>query len=101
MSRPKKEITINDLFSIIKKLDSRNVEIEKKIRANTKLIEALTDMIRKGIDNMVSRLTAIDEGQRDIMLRFDEVAYSFEVKKLARRIYTLERKIKKLETQKK
>ena len=128
MSKQKKEITNKDLLGFIKKLDSRITETAKslgtkissveknlsthikananQIRANADLIDSLAVMTKNGFDRVDKgfkivdqRLILLEQGQKDIKLRMNEVAYNFEVKEIARKVNTLDSRVKKLETQ--
>jgi predicted nucleic acid-binding Zn-ribbon protein len=105
MTKPKKEITNKDISKQISKLDSRISSVEKnferKFKANTELIEGLAVITKRGFDSLDQRLTTVEEGQKDIQLRLNEVAYAFEVKELFRKVNSLELKVKKLESQRK
>jgi hypothetical protein len=70
-------------------------------------IDNLADMVKQGFDHVSSeitglttgfnriekRLTVLEQGQEDIKLKLDNVAYRFELVELQRRVELLERKV--------
>ena len=54
--------------------------------------EELARMIKKGFDGVDKRLSTLEQGQENIKLRLDNVAYQFQVQSLHQRLKILEKK---------
>ncbi len=50
------------------------------------------DQVGEKLDSVDQRLTNLERGQENIVLRLDNVAYRFELNELDQRVDTLERK---------
>ncbi|MFH1413025.1 MAG: hypothetical protein ABIG10_03315 [bacterium] len=119
MANSKKEVTNNELYKLIKGMDSKitsntsliksNAELIKglgsKIKFNTDSIDNLAISVKEGFDSVDKRFDKIDQHLKmhdndldDIKLRFTEVAHTLEVKEIAYKVNVLELKVKKLET---
>ena len=76
----KKNITIND---VAKSLDDLAISVKEGFDEVSKSMKA-------GFETVNKRLTALETGQEDIKLRFDNVAYRFEIVVVQTRLHTLE-----------
>jgi hypothetical protein len=56
-------------------------------------LDALAEITQKGFERVDKRLTALEDGQEQIKLRLDNVAYRFELVELQRRVDFLEKKV--------
>lgn len=99
-----------DIVHLVNKLDLKlsTVEnrIDEKIKSNTDLMREMALIVQKGFDSIdkhfriiEQRLLILEEGHREVKLRLNEVAHSFEVKEINRRVNILESKVQKIETQ--
>ena len=76
---PNKKITINDLAGMIKKGFDENTEQHQQIFNR--------------LDKTDIRLDNLEQGQEEIKLKLDQVAYRFEVQELDRRLKIVEAKL--------
>jgi len=103
-TKKKKETTINDLS---KKIDSLALSMERGFkRADEKMergfkraderletaIDNLAIIVGKGFDHADNRMDSLEQGQDDIKMRLDNVAYRFELVDLQKRVEVLERR---------
>jgi len=80
---PKKPITNEDLARMIK----------KGFDDNDKRFEKIDEKMDKRFDKVESRLDNLEQGQEEIKLRLDNVAYRFEVEDLKKRVKKIEFKL--------
>lgn len=76
----------------MKKREITNKELAKKIDSLTELVDKLAAATKRGFDGVNIRLNKLEQGQEDIKLRLDNVAYRFELQELERRVTLLEKK---------
>jgi hypothetical protein len=76
----------------MKKREITNKELAKKIDSLTELVDKLAAATKRGFDGVSIRLDKLEQGQEDIKLRLDNVAYRFELQELERRVTLLEKK---------
>ncbi len=55
--------------------------------------EDLARIVKNGFDDVYKKLRGLEQGQEDIKLRLDNVAYRFEVQELKKRVEKLELKL--------
>jgi hypothetical protein len=108
---PKKNITIDDLAVRFDKTDRKIDQLAESMRVGfikqeerlTKNIDEkigdLAGLTKRGFDEMgerfdkvENRLNKVEQGQEDIKLRLDNVAYRFELIELQRRVTLLEKR---------
>jgi len=82
----KKQITNEDLARMIKKGFDHNDKCFDEIEGRVGKVEDRLDRIEVRLDNL-------DQGQEEIKLRLDNVAYRFEVEDLKKRVKKLELKV--------
>jgi len=82
----KKQITNEGLARMIKKGFDHNDKGFDKIEGRVGKVEGRLDRIEVRLDNL-------DQGQEEIKLRLDNVAYRFEVEDLKKRVKKLELKV--------
>ena len=80
---PKKPTTNEDLARMIK----------KGFDHNDKRFEKMDEKMDKRFDKVESRLDNLEQGQEEIKLRLDNVAYRFEVEDLKKRVKKIEFKL--------
>jgi len=71
------------------KIDRLALAIKKGFDENTKQHQKLFDRL----DKHGERLSNLEQGQEDIKLKLDQVAYKFEVQELDRRLKKIEAKL--------
>jgi hypothetical protein len=76
----------------MKKREITNKELAKKIDSLTELVDKLAAATKRDFDGVNIRLDKLEQGQEDIKLRLDNVAYRFELQELERRVTLLEKK---------
>lgn len=76
----------------MKKREITNKELAKKIDSLTELVDKLAAATKRDFDGVNIRLDKLEQGQEDIKLRLDNVAYRFELHELERRVTLLEKK---------
>lgn len=83
---PRKNITINDLAGMVKKgfdgVDKRFDGVDKRF-----------DGVDKRFNNVEARLRNLEDGQEEIKLKLDQVAYRFEVVELQKRLKRVEARL--------
>ncbi|MFH0792300.1 MAG: hypothetical protein V1905_03750 [bacterium] len=82
----KKQITLDDLATMI--ANGFN-EVGDNFKGNRQEHER----IFKILDNHTARLDNLEQGQEEIRLKLDQVAYRFEVEELNRRLRLVEMKL--------
>jgi len=80
---PHKPITNEDLARMIKKWFDHN----------DKRFEKMDEKMDKRFDKVESRLDNLEQGQEEIKLMLDNVAYRFEVEDLKKRVKKIEFKL--------
>ena len=75
-----KNITINELAGMVKTG-----------------FDELSETMKTGFEKVDGRLTALENGQKEIKLRLSNVAYRFELLKLENQVKTLTKQLKTLE----
>lgn len=109
MPKNNKKITTNELAIMMKRgfesVDkSTNKKIDDLAMMTDKKIDELAMMTKRGFDEMGERMNKgfsevnkrlglLEEGQEEIKLRLDNVAYRFELVELQRRVEVLEKKM--------
>ena len=88
VTKKKKEVTIDDLAIMIGKgfkgVDHRFDKVENRL-----------DKVENRMEKMEGRMFSLENGQEEIKLRLDNVAYRFELIELQHRVEILEQKIAK------
>ena len=59
--------------------------------------DELSETMKTGFEKVDGRLTALENGQKEIKLRLSNVAYRFELLKLENQVKTLTKQLKMLE----
>jgi len=67
-------------------------ETKKEFQDLGRMVKKGFDYVDKRFDKVESRLDILEQGQEDIKLRLDNVAYRFELKDLEKRVKKLELK---------
>jgi hypothetical protein len=78
----KEKITIDDLARLVV---NGHEELKKEFSSRF-------DQVDSRLDRVENRLTRVEQGQEDIKLRLDNVAYRFELNDLNKRVMVLEKK---------
>lgn len=98
---PKKNITIDDLAKqiqegfetqekhLIKKMDEK---IDDLAGMTKRGFDEVYDEIHNEVGGLKKQMSKLEQGQEDIKLRLDNVAYRFELVELQRRVTLLEKK---------
>ena len=71
-----------------------NEDLAKKIDGLSNNINAHALITKKSFESVDKRLGHLEQGQEDIKLRLDNVAYRFELQELTRRVTLLEKRAK-------
>lgn len=87
-----KEITLSELARMVANGFS-DVAGRMATREDINGLNIRVGGVESRLDGVESRLGSLEAGQGDIKLRLDSLAYKFEVKELARRVETLEKKV--------
>ena len=93
-----KEITNEELAKMVKLgFDGQDKHFNKRFDDQDKKFNKRFDRIEKQINILGQGFSILEQGQEEIKLRLDNVAYRFELRDLEKTVKSLALKIKKLE----